>query len=146
EGRSAPPREPRRARAARGRSSTAPRSFTLRLVSPSGAPGYSPTVNMLMDCRFCLRRLPRSAGHRIPPSEPRKAGEVRITRVQLGLVLDCERRQMRVGREVPRGPNGLEKSKNDHRMTVPGMENGHLRLREPRTDVIACRPHGHGMV
>jgi hypothetical protein len=62
---------------------------------------------------------------------PGKRLEVRIRGVKLRLMLDGQRRQMRVGGEIAGRPEGLEQPEEDLGVPVSRIDNAHVWLREP---------------
>ena len=72
----------------------------------------------------------------IDPAEPRKPGEVGIVRVQFSLVLDGQRRELSVGREIPGGAERPQQRERDFEMMRTRHSKPHVRSGQPLLDVL----------
>src|SRR5437879_1188375 len=79
---------------------------------------------------------------RIAPAEAGEAREVRVGRVELGLMLDRQRGQVRVGGEIAGRAQRLEQAKEDLDVPIAGMHDARAGPREPRAHVGAGPGHG----
>ena len=66
-----------------------------------------------------------------------KTREVAIGREQLAAMLNGERRQMCVSRQVPAGPHLLEQVEKDRGVPIAGFEDDDLRLGQPGAHLVA---------
>jgi len=63
---------------------------------------------------------------RVKPSQARETGEIRIGGNEFGLILDCQRREVRIGRKVPRGPHVQQQAKDVKTSISPRNSAWHL--------------------
>ena len=92
-------------------------------------------------------QVARSGGssHRVLPAQAREPREVGVRRVQFSLMLDAQRCQVGIGREVTAGAEPLEEPEQDLRVALAGVQDGDVRARQPRAHAGTRRGRRKGV-
>ena len=88
----------------------------------------------------------RRSLERIPPAEAGESRKVGVARVELALMLDRDRREMSVRRQVRRDTGGVEHSLEEFEVPRTGLEHLHERPIEPRANMVKRPARMRGLI